>query len=187
MIRSFIAIDIPQSIKNIIAGIQSDFKESGADVKWVKPDLIHLTLKFLGNIKEEQIEGIKKCMIKSVEGITPFFMNLTDVGVFPNIRYPRVIWVGLQDKTGRLLSLQKNIEENLMTLEFKPEERKFSSHLTIGRLKSLKGKSRLANMIHAKKGMNIDGSISVNKVNLMKSDLRVTGPIYTILETVSLA
>lgn len=187
MIRSFIAIDIPQSIKNIIARVQSDFKESGADVKWVNPELIHLTLKFLGNIKEEQIDEIKKSMIKSVKGITPFFMTLIDIGVFPNIRYPRVIWMGLEDKTERLLILQKNIEENLNILGFTPEERKFSPHLTIGRLKSLKGKSRLANMIHAKKGMNIDGSISVNKINLMKSELRVTGPIYSVLETVSLA
>jgi len=187
MIRSFIAIDIPQSIKNIIARVQSDFKESGADVKWVNPELIHLTLKFLGNIKEEQIDEIKKSMIKSVKGITPFFMTLRDIGVFPNIRYPRVIWMGLEDKTERLLILQKNIEENLNILGFTPEERKFSPHLTIGRLKSLKGKSRLANMIHAKKDMNIDGSISVNKINLMKSELRVTGPIYSVLETVSLA
>jgi len=187
MIRSFIAIDIPQSIKNIIARVQSDFKESGADVKWVNPELIHLTLKFLGNIKEEQIDEIKKSMIKSVKGITPFFMTLRDIGVFPNIRYPRVIWMGLEDKTERLLILQKNIEENLNILGFTPEERKFSPHLTIGRLKSLKGKSRLANMIHAKKDMNIDGSISVNKINLIKSELRVTGPIYSVLETVSLA
>jgi 2'-5' RNA ligase len=114
-------------------------------------------------------------------------MTLRDIGVFPNIRYPRVIWMGLEDKTERLLILQKNIEENLNILGFTPEERKFSPHLTIGRLKSLKGKSRLANMIHAKKDMNIDGSISVNKINLIKSELRVTGPIYSVLETVSLA
>lgn len=186
MIRSFIAIDIPRNIKDIISEIQYDLKKSEADVKWVKPDIIHLTLKFLGNIEEGQVEEIKKSMIQSASGIGPFSMRLTDIGVFPNIKYPRVIWVGLEEESGRLLSLQERIEENLGPLGFDPEGRKFSPHLTIGRVKSFKGKSRLVNLIHTRKDISINESIAVSEINLMKSELKITGPIYTVLEKVSL-
>jgi RNA 2',3'-cyclic 3'-phosphodiesterase len=187
MIRSFIAIDIPAGVKNMIAEAQFELKKTEAAVKWVKPDIIHLTLKFLGNIEEDQIQPIKEKMIESAAGIPSFSMDVTHVGVFPNLRYPRVIWIGLEEKSGKLLTLQKNIEKNLESLGFDPEGRGFSPHLTIGRVKSAKGRGRLVNMLESKQNSHFNESISVNEVNVMKSELKVTGPIYTILETIGLS
>lgn len=187
MIRSFIAINIPAGVKQMIAEAQYELKETGAAVKWVKPDIIHLTLKFLGNIEENQVQEIKEKMIESAKEVPSFSMDVTHVGVFPNLRYPRVIWVGLEEKSGKLLTFQKNIEKNLEPLGFEPEGREFSPHLTIGRVKSAKGRGRLANMLESKQNSQFNESISVNEINLMKSELKVSGPIYTILETIGLS
>jgi 2'-5' RNA ligase len=187
MIRSFIAIDIPDDVKKKIAEVQSELRESPADVKWVKLGSIHLTLKFLGNIEEGQIKEIGEKMRESARTISPFSIDVTRMGVFPNIRNPRVIWIGLEETGGRLSALQKGIEENLQLLGFEKEQRDFSPHLTIGRVKSSKGKSRLIEILERKKDESFHQSISVREVRLMKSDLKPTGPVYTVLETIALS
>jgi len=187
MIRSFIAIDIPDDIKKKITAVQSELKESSADVKWVRPGSIHLTLKFLGNIEEGQIKEIGEKISESAKAISPFSIAVTCIGVFPHMRNPRVIWIGLEETEGKLSALQKGIEENLQMLGFEKEERGFSPHLTIGRVKSSKGKSRLIEMLERKREERFHQSISVHEVRLMKSDLKPTGPVYTVLETIALS
>src|SRR3989304_8816388 len=98
-IRAFISIELPQEIKGKIFLIQEHLRVIETPISWVRLDSIHLTLKFLGNIMEEQIPDIKKCIDISVNGISPFKVNVKGGGVFPNLNYPRVIWLGLEDRT----------------------------------------------------------------------------------------
>ena len=184
-IRAFISIEIPQEIKEKISLIQEQLKSVETPVSWVRLDSIHLTLKFLGNIMEEQIPDIKKCIDTAVNGISPFNVNVKGGGVFPNLNYPRVIWLGLEDRTDSLFKLQKGIDSCLEKIGFEPEERGFKPHLTLGRVKSLKGKNQLIRTIHIYKDIEV-GEINVDKIKLMRSQLNPAGAIYTVLEEVRL-
>jgi len=184
-IRAFISIEIPQEIKEKISLIQEQLKSVETPVSWVRLDSIHLTLKFLGNIMEEQIPDIKKCIDTAVNGISPFNVNVKGGGVFPNLNYPRVIWLGLEDKTDSLFKIQKGIDNCLEKIGFEPEERGFKPHLTLGRVKSLKGKNQLIRTIHIYKDIEV-GEIYVDKIKLMRSQLNPAGAIYTVLEEVRL-
>lgn len=184
-IRAFISIEIPQEIKEKISLIQEQLRVIETPISWVRLDSIHLTLKFLGNIPEEQIPDIKKCIVTAVSGISPFKVNVKGGGVFPNLNYPRVIWLGLEDKTDSLFKLQKGIDGCLEKIGFEPEERGFTPHLTLGRVKSLKGKNQLIRTIHIYKDIEV-GEIYVDRIKLMRSQLNPAGAIYTVLEKVKL-
>ena len=184
-IRAFISIEIPQEIKEKISLIQEQLKSVETPVSWVRLDSIHLTLKFLGNIMEEQIPDIKKCIEIVANGIPPFSVNIKGGGVFPNLNYPRVIWLGLEDRTDSLFKLQKGFDSCLEKIGFEPEERGFKPHLTLGRVKSLKGKNQLIRTIHIYKDIEV-GEINVDKIKLMRSQLNPAGAIYTVLEEVRL-
>ena len=184
-IRVFISIEIPQEIKEKISLIQEQLKTIETPISWVRLDSIHLTLKFLGNITELQIPEIKNCMTTAANGIPPFDVKVKRGGVFPNLNYPRVIWLGLEDRTDSLFKLQKGIDSCLKKIDFEPEERGFTPHLTLGRVKSLKGKNHLIRTIHIYKDIEV-GEIYVDKIKLMRSQLNPSGAIYTILEDVGL-
>jgi 2'-5' RNA ligase len=184
-IRAFISIEIPQEIKEKISLIQEQLKGVETPVSWVRLNSIHLTLKFLGKILEEQIPDIKKCIDIAVSGISPFSVNVKGGGVFPNLNYPRVIWLGLKDKTDSLFKLHKGLDSCLEKIGFKPEERGFTPHLTLGRVKSLKGKNHLIRTIHIYKDIEV-GEICVDRVKLMKSQLNPAGAVYTVLEEIKL-
>ncbi len=184
-IRAFISIEIPQEVREKISLIQEQLKTIETPVKWVRPQSIHLTLKFLGNISEAQIPDIKNCMSAAAGGIAPFTVNIKGTGVFPNLNYPRVIWLGLHDKTDSLFRLQKGIDGCLSRIGVEAEERGFTPHLTLGRIKSLKGKNQLIRTIHIYREIEA-GEIAVDKINLMKSQLNPAGAIYTILGEVGL-
>ena len=184
-IRAFISIEIPQEIKEKISLIQEQLKTIETPISWVRLDSIHLTLKFLGNILEEQIPNIKRCIDTAVSGISPFNVNIKGGGVFPNLNHPRVIWLGLEDKTDSLFKIQKGIDNCLEKIGFEPEERGFTPHLTLGRVKSLKGKNQLIRTIHIYKDIEV-GEIYADKIKLMRSQLNPSGAIYTVLEEVGL-
>lgn len=184
-IRTFIAIKVPPSVQSVVTKIQESFKQIRSPVRWVKPSHLHLTLKFLGDVPEENIGATKKCLAEASHGISAFILKTTEVGVFPNINYPRVFWIGFSDPTGQLHKLEENIEYNLKKIGFKPEDRKFSPHLTIGRIKSLKGKTDIIRMIHEEKKVSCK-DIYVTCFKLMKSELQSTGPEYSVLHSFSL-
>lgn len=184
-IRAFISIEIHQEIKTKISAIQEKLKSVETPVSWVRLESIHLTLKFLGYMTEEQIPEIKKCMLISVEGITPFIINIRGCGVFPNLNYPKVIWLGLKDRTDSLSRLQQGLDNCLEKMDFEREKRKFTPHLTLGRVKSLKGKNQLIRAVHLYKDTEV-GKIDVDRINLIRSQLNPAGAIYTVLEEVRL-
>jgi RNA 2',3'-cyclic 3'-phosphodiesterase len=185
LIRSFLAIELPKAVLEKIGEIQGDLKSSHADVRWVIPEKIHLTLKFFGNIEEARIEPIIRAIEGSIHDTHVFSLGVKGIGAFPNWKNPRVIWMGLIDGTGVLIPLQKELETGLERIGFEPEGRAFQPHLTLGRVNSSRGKEELIRRMERYREEEF-GNISVEKVLLFKSDLRPTGPIYTPLSEIKL-
>lgn len=177
-IRSFLAVELPPHILSKIGEIQDRLRTSRADVRWVKVERIHLTLKFFGNIEEAQIADISSVMEEAAAQKSAFSVSVKGLGAFPSIRNPRVIWLGLDGWEENLLPLQGEIETGLEAVGFRPEERPFRPHLTVGRVKSLKGKGDLVDLMERERDVNF-GPFVVARIVLFRSDLRPTGPIYT--------
>jgi 2'-5' RNA ligase len=184
-IRSFLAIELPSAIAKGIERVQRDLRQSHADVRWVEPSRIHLTLKFFGDIDEEACDGIMDAVGKAVSDVKPFALSIKGLGAFPRWNNPRVVWLGVEDGAGVLKPLQGAIEEYLGEIGYPVEERKFKPHLTVGRVRSGKGKSgllkRMEDFLHVELG-----EFRVERLVLFKSDLRPIGPIYTELRALIL-
>jgi 2'-5' RNA ligase len=185
LIRSFLAIELPEPILRKIEEVEADLKAAHADVRWVNPEKIHLTLKFFGNIEGSRIDSIFKSIEEPVRGTQPFSLKVQGVGAFPSMKSPRVIWMGLVNGSQILTSLQKEIEAQLEKIGFQPEDRPFRPHLTLGRVKSSLGKSDLVGRMEKHKEGEF-GDFEVERVILFKSDLKPSGPIYTTLRELRL-
>ncbi len=185
MIRSFLAIELPRTIRKKIEEVQGDLRSTHADVRWVNPEKIHLTLKFFGNIEESRIDLLLKSIEELIRNTLPFSLKVRGVGAFPHLKNPRVIWIGLVNGREVLISFQKQIETQLEKIGIQPEDRPFNPHLTLGRMKSSRGKVELAGRMEKHKEEEF-GDFQVERVILFKSDLRPTGPIHTPLRDMKL-
>lgn len=134
-IRAFVAIKLPEELKVKLGEVQDALKRGGRDVSWVKPESIHLTLKFLGDIEAARVDDISKALTEASAGVPPFTVTARGVGGFPNLKTPRVLWVGLEENA-ELARLAKNIDERLGDLGFERDDRPFHPHLTLARIKS---------------------------------------------------
>jgi 2'-5' RNA ligase len=186
MIRSFIAIDLPDGVRLILDQVQRELKGSLTAVRWVRPEGIHLTLKFLGSIPPEQVGAIAAAVGKVVHGEPPLALNLSGLGAFPNPRKPRVIWVGIAGEVERLGRLQARVEGTLEPLGFPREERSFRPHLTLGRVKDTRRPPDLTRAL-ADVTLPVGNPFDVREILVYKSDLRPTGAIYTKLQHLPLA
>ena len=177
-IRTFIAIDLPESVRTAIRTIQADIRSSGFKARWVRPENVHLTLRFLGDVDTHLIAKINSAIQTSAKEIAPFHLGGRSIGVFPNSRRPRVLWMGLFGQIGALLRLQKKIETQLALLGFAKEKRTFTGHLTIGRIK---GKAPLRQVIRilTQYETYVTEPFAVKEVILFKSQLTPDGSIYT--------
>ena len=165
--RGFIAIDINPTPK--IIQFEKEIENTGADVKLVKPENIHITLKFLGDVDEEKIDQIEKIINDSSKNTDPFTIKLKGSGVFPNQNYIKVIWIGI--KQGEPIGIiAGKIDEQLSKMGFKKEKRGFSPHLSIARVKSAKGKDEILQIIEKYKNIKF-ADIVVDSIKLKKSDL----------------
>jgi RNA 2',3'-cyclic 3'-phosphodiesterase len=185
LIRSFLAIELPDPILKKIEEVQRDLKSSRADVRWVSPEKIHLTLKFFGNIEEARIESIVKAIENPVHKTPPFPLLVRGMGAFPHLKKPRVIWMGLVDLRGALVPLQKESELKLNEIGFEPEGRAFQPHLTLGRVNSNQGRDELVGTVERHLETEF-GAFVVERIVLFKSELRPSGAIYTSLREVKL-
>lgn len=182
--RSFISIELPEKVRSDLSEVEKRLKKTKADFRWVKPDNIHLTLKFLGEIKEESIGEIINVMRRACSHCNSFNLELEGVGLFPNLKYPRVLWVGIKDNP-LLTDLQTKIEDGMVSLGFKKDNKKFKAHLTLGRFRSSTGKEDLMEAIEPHK-KNSFGLTNVKYISLMKSDLSPFGARYTTVSEVPL-
>ena len=177
VVRSFICLEIPESIQSRIGKLQESLRQTNAQVSWTKPSNIHLTLKFLGGVEASRIEAVSNAIERAADGIGPFEVEVGGAGCFPSPRSPRVLWVGVSDVPEQLRRLYTNIEDEQERQGFPREKRKFSPHLTIGRIRSPHNASQVAEALIAS-GFNSERFVATEAV-LMRSDLRPTGSIYT--------
>jgi 2'-5' RNA ligase len=188
-VRCFIAIELPDGVKRGLRELQAQLKaESSAPVKWVEPENIHLTLKFLGNVASGRIDEIAQAMKEAVRGTPPFSLEVKELGVFPNPRRVQIVWVGVSGETEKLATLQKRIESGLAKLGFAPENRRFTPHLTLARLRDRatpQEREKLGQLI-AETEFAAAQSFSVDSVKLIKSQLTREGPIYSQLSSAEL-
>ncbi len=188
-IRSFIAIELPDDVKNRLGKLKEKLeRDEHKFVKWVDPAGIHLTLKFLGNISFKRVEEITDVMKQATQSIPPFRLEISGLGVFPNPKQMRVLWVGIDGELDKLMTLQARIDSMLATIGFAKEERPFVPHLTLARLRE--GTSPIQRRGF---GEFVSSTVfedkypfRVESVSLMKSQLTPAGAIYSCLSLAKL-
>lgn len=176
-IRAFIALTLPAPVRKTLAAVTEELVPRVPDgaVKWVEPERIHLTLRFLGNTPVEQLESISSALNTVAAANPPFSLSLDRLGCFPNERRPRVIWVGLNGEVDALQRVKSELDKALVPLGWEPEERRFHAHLTLGRVKRQHREIALPWDTAV-----VPASWQVEAVHLIESQLRSTGPVYTI-------
>ncbi len=180
--RAFLALDISQEMKAKIMELEERVARTGADVKLVEMENLHVTLKFLGEITPERVETIREVLAGLKE--SPFQLEAKGTGVFPSMRMPRVLWVGVGKGSNEVISIFRHLDEDLSRLGF-PKERDFTPHLTIGRVRSGRGSGDLLEALSAFRSATF-GETLAGKVVLKKSQLTPSGPIYSNLVEVDL-
>lgn len=185
-IRAFIAIetspDIQKKMDELTGRLKKGAAFSSVNPSWVMAANAHLTLKFLGNIEESQIEHIARIMRTACSAINPFSFQVAGLGVFPNERLPRVLWIGIKNPGNEITTMQKSLDQGLATLGFETEKRAFHPHLTIARFKYLKGTAAFMNVIHEHQNLSNLGDCIASELILFQSKLHPDGAIYTPLK-----
>lgn len=181
MIRTFIAIDVPDEVKSEMMRMQEALRKlPGNRISWTRPQGIHLTLKFLGDIPENEIDDIANVLESALLDQNRFEIQTTLTGGFPNLKRPRVLWLGV-DGGDELINIHRRVDKGLYKLGFDKEKKRFNPHLTIGRAKELNPRSDLPSKLQ---GYNLEPRTwEVEHVRVMASQLKPTGAVYTVLAT----
>jgi 2'-5' RNA ligase len=185
MFRAFVAIELPDSVRSSLGKAQEALKSYRFRIKWVRPESIHLTLKFLGNIEFRQTDEIAEAMTLAAKGVATLSLAASGIGVFPHVRRPRVLWIGLDGQLDELIHLQQTLDTHLAGLGFPKETRPFKGHLTIGRVKGKIAAGRMQAALDQFEKIESEG-FEVKQIILFKSDLRPSGAVYTQIKQVSL-
>jgi 2'-5' RNA ligase len=182
--RTFIAVDTPENIKRKMTEVQSELKRSEADVKWETSNKFHITIKFLGERKETMVDDIIGKIQDVSSKFSPFALQYEKVGCFPNMKNPRVIWIGCRDMTQNLSKIKIMLDEELKQFGFEAEDRAFHPHITLGRVKSQSG---IKNLIPIIENLTFKSEvIECRQILIMKSVLKPSGSEYSILQSVTL-
>jgi len=173
----FIAALLPEEIRKQLKNYIGSLKNSIEGVKWEKSEKLHVTLKFLGDVEESMLDDIANLIQERASEYSPFSFNLTELGGFPNLKKPRVLYIGLSNNT-QLAKLANELEGHFNGLGFEKENRKFVPHITLGRVKK---KINIEDRPHI-----IQSSFQINQIGLIKSELRPSGSVYTPVKIVEL-
>ena len=184
-LRAFIAISLPEPVLQGIVTAQETLKRSGLKIRWVRKEGIHLTLKFLGDIDRDSVEKISEAMERATGSFSPFTLWAEGIGVFPNLRRPRVAWVGLSGDIEILRALQRDLESQLSGLGFPKEKRPFKGHLTLGRVKGRLDGIKLQGALEDLGDFRTE-SFTAQSLVLFQSELRPDGAVYSRLAEVPL-
>ncbi len=177
-VRAFIAISLPGS-RQVLERIQAELRLKGMKASWTKPGSLHLTLKFLGNLPSNEIEPIQAAMVKTVDPFSRFELSLGRLGVFPDVKAPRILWAGVDGGTDTLEKLFKTLEIHIRALGWKKERQRFLPHITLGRIRKPIFPSRMINLL---KDRQIGSHLfEVQGITLFKSELTPSGAIHTPL------
>ncbi len=183
MIRAFIAVNLTVRVVEAITRVQEILKQAGGDVRWVRPEGFHLTLKFLGDIPNHKPPLVLAALQEALRGHPPLLVRAQGLGAFPTLKRPRVLWVGLGGEG--LEELRERVEQAMIPLDFPPEDRQFTPHLTLGRVRSLRGWEKVLAALKERQAEGF-GESRIEEVVLYKSDLRPEGALYTPLGKVTL-
>lgn len=182
-IRSFLAFDLPLQIRQVLLRVHDELKRSSLDVRWVRPDGIHLTVVFLGNVREGDVASIVEAVGEGCSPYGPFPVALQGMGCFPNSRNPRVLWLGVKSDLERMYRFQKDLQERLLPFGVRAEKRDFRPHLTLGRFRtSGKKAAELGEVLIKYRGLTSPLG-SLNELVLYKSDLKPGGAVYTKMKS----
>ena len=188
-LRAFIAVELPPAAREAVEGVIRDLRATAGDgVRWVRPEGVHLTLKFLGDIDADAVPDVSRALDRCAAPTAPFDIFLEGVGAFPNARRPRVVWVGLGGGLEPLLGLQQSIEGGLEALGYARERRAFTPHLTLGRVRDRISPAQVRALSEALGVVSVAPGVEmpVREVSLIKSDLRPSGAVYTRLHAAGL-
>jgi 2'-5' RNA ligase len=182
-IRSFLAFELPLEIKNIVARVSRELRQSTLNAKWVKVDNIHLTVVFMGSIETDDIPAIARGVQEVCQTYDPFDISLKGIGCFPNARSPRVLWLGLDGDLEPLSQFRDALQGHLTGFGIKEEKRKFKPHLTLARFRKPKRMDAREDQLLSKYEDISSAVCSLKELILFKSDLKPTGAVYTKVET----
>jgi 2'-5' RNA ligase len=184
MIRAFLAIDLPEDQRPGLALVQGELKKAHADVRWVPPGNMHITLKFFGNVTEAEVPAIIAAAREAASGQEPLTLKVTGAGAFPHVRSPRVVWLGIGGDMLPLTQFFYRLEKACAALDYPPEGRAFNPHLTLGRVRSPEGRAQLSRALEK---LVVDWPpFPVREIILYQSVLSPKGSTYTPLEVISL-
>jgi 2'-5' RNA ligase len=186
-LRSFVAVEITPSIRKRTGELIAALAGPSADVKWVEPHNLHLTLKFLGEVSQQEIARVCQAMARGAAEVEPFELDVRGAGAFPNAARPRTVWLGAGDGSQPMVALHDRVEAALAKLGYREEHRRFQPHLTIGRVRGAGlGIAELGRLVQQHADFAA-GRMTVGKVTLFASTLTPDGPIYELLGTGPLA
>lgn len=178
-VRAFLAMEVPEELKLKIYNVIKEFKKTDARIKYVELENLHLTLKFFGDIETDGIEKLSEKISSVVSEFDEFKISIKGCGAFPNTNRIKVVWLGIENDEN-VRKLHDELDKEFVKLGF-DKDRKFSTHLTIGRMKSAKGKDRVKSAIEQFSDVEI-GEMNVDRIVLKKSTLTPQGPIYEDLK-----
>lgn len=180
-IRTFIAVDLAAAVKDRLIKLQEQLGRSGTGVKWTRPENLHLTLLFLGEVEELEVVSICRVVQQRARKHAPFSLEVAGLGAFPNTRRPKILWAGITDGVAELRALHADLEEGLLDLScYRREDREYTPHLTLGRL-SHDDRADEWGLVLAKHADWNGGTTSVDEVLVMASEMRRGGPEYSVL------
>lgn len=182
--RLFIAIALPQPVKDEAECVQKELRRSVPDgsVRWTTPEQFHLTLRFLGQVEEDKVAALQDAFRRACENFAPLELRAQGIGFFPNPRSPRVIWVGIEEITGRLAALQGAIQEQTQGFTAEAAEKKFTGHITLGRVKGLRhSEAQCLAQCGARLADKVLGEWTAAEVLLYQSELSPKGARHSVL------
>jgi len=181
VVRTFVAVELPGQVHRKVNALVEALSHSGANVKWVETENLHLTLKFLGDIDLREVHHVCRAVEEATREVEPFELLLRGAGAFPDPTRPRTLWIGVDTGVEEMVALQTRIEDSLHKLNFPRENRRFTPHLTIGRVKT--GEAGLAELeaLIAKHANKEFGLVEVDEVTVFSSQLYRKGPLYDVL------
>ena len=184
-LRTFIALPLSPLIADKLAGVQRAMQRKCPEqaVRWVKPENVHLTLFFLGDILPERQSPVETALSVVVRNVRPFTFSVQGAGAFPNLNRPRVIWVGLEEPTGQLALLHRAVNEAMASIGFQPEDRRLSPHLTLGRIRQRASREDAQAVGEALRQVEVGhlGDVTVEELIFFRSVLKSLGAEYTPL------
>jgi 2'-5' RNA ligase len=185
-LRTFIAVDLGKAIRDRAVALQEALARVGTEVKWVEPENLHVTLLFLGEVEDREVPAVCRAVAECAARQAAFPMTIERAGCFPNPRRPRTLWIGVGQGTQELCALHDALEDPLLELGcYRREDRPYTPHITLGRVKSDRPTDKLAGALAKQAGWQ-GGEILVREVLVLSSELTPKGPVYTVLSRAQL-